>query len=61
MARFADGDGQRGGQAALPGAAEGGVGDDARRHLHVGVGQHDDGVLGAALGLHALAVGRAPA
>ena len=32
-----------------------------RGHLEVGVGQHDDRVLGAALALHALAVGRGAA
>jgi hypothetical protein len=55
------GDGQRRGQAALPGVAKGAVGDDAGGQRHVGVGQDDDRVLGAALRLHALAVGRSPA
>ena len=60
-ARLADGDGQRSRQAALPGAAEGAVGQDARGHLQVGVRQDHDRVLGAALALGALAVGRRPA
>ena len=55
----ANGDGQRRRQAALPGAAESAVGDDLRGRGQVGVRQHDDRVLGAALALRALAVGGA--
>ena len=57
LRRLGDGDDDRRRQAALAGAAERRVGDDLRRHVHVGVGQDDDRVLGAALALHALAVG----
>ena len=57
VARFADRDRQGDRQAALPGAAEGAVGDDLHCHLHVGIRQDDDRVLGPALGLGALAVG----
>ena len=53
---FADGDGQRGGQTALPRTAKGGIGRNAGRHFHVGIGQDDEGVFGAALRLHPLAV-----
>jgi hypothetical protein len=41
----------------LAGAAEGAVGEDAGGHVHVGVGEDDGGVLGAALALGAFAVG----
>src|SRR5260370_34394727 len=60
-ARLADGDGDRCRQAALTGTAEGRVGDDTRRHLHVGVGQDDRCVLRASLALRALAIGRCAA
>ena len=57
LLRFADGDRDRDGEAALPGATEGAVADDLRGHRHVGVGKNDDVILGAALALRALAVG----
>ena len=57
--RFADGDGDADGEAALPGASEGRVGDDLGGGFRVGVGQYDDVVFCAALALHALAAGGA--
>ena len=45
-------------EAALPGASKCGVGNDFRRGLLIGVGQHDDVILGAALALHTLAACR---
>ena len=52
--RFADGDRDADGEAALTGAAEGGVGNDLSGGFGIGVGQNDDMVFGAALALHAL-------
>ena len=57
LRRFVHRDHDRRRQAALPGAAERGVGDDARGHRHVRVRQDHDRVLGPALRLRALAVG----
>ena len=58
VVRFAHRDGDGDGEAALAGASEGAVADDARGHVDVGVRQDDDVVLGAGLALHALAVRR---
>ena len=47
-------DGDR--EAALARASEGAVGDDLRGQFHIGIGEDDDMVLGAALALHSFAV-----
>jgi len=54
LLRFAHGDSHRDCQAALPGASEGAVRDDLRSHIHVRVGEDDDGVLRASLTLSPL-------
>ena len=51
-----DGDERRDGHAALAGGAEAGVDGGVGGQVEVGVGQHDHVVLGAAEGLHPLAV-----
>ncbi len=55
--RFADGYRDRDCETTLAGAAEGAVADDLGCHLHVGVGENDYVILGAALALSALSVG----
>jgi hypothetical protein len=55
---FINGDEDRRCQAALSRAAERRVRDDLCGHVHVGVGQDDDGVLRSPLTLHPLAVCR---
>src|SRR5258708_40261191 len=60
-ARLADGDGHRGGEAGLTGAAKGRVGDEAGSHLHIGIRQDNDRVLGPTRALGTLAVGCRPA
>ena len=55
LLRFADSDGDRHGQAALAGAAEGTVADDAGGGFEIGVGQDDDMVLRSTLALDAFA------
>ena len=52
----AHGDSHRTRQTALARAPERAVGHDADRHFDIGVGQHDDRVLRAALALRAFAV-----
>src|SRR5579863_1826474 len=53
--RFADRDSDRDCEATLTGASKSAVADDLRGHGHVGVGEHDDVILGSALALAALA------
>ena len=55
--RFANGDGNGNGKAALAGAAKRAVADDLRCKLHVCIGQDDHMILCAALALHAFATG----
>ena len=57
LLRFADGDRDGDGEAALAGAAEGAVADDLRGHGHVGIGEHDNMIFGSALALGTFAVG----
>src|SRR6266404_4849050 len=56
--RLANRDGDRNGEASLARASERAVADDLRRQLHVGIGENNHVILGAALALHALAAGR---
>jgi hypothetical protein len=42
-------------------AAKRGIGDDGGGHLHIGIGQHNHRILGAALALGAFAIRRRPA
>src|SRR5467141_3184608 len=55
--RFANCDGNGNCKAALARAAEGAVADDLCGQLHVGIGEHNDVILRAALALHTLAAG----
>ena len=55
--RFANGDGDGNGEAALAGAAERAVADDLRGEFHVRIGKNDDVIFRAALALHAFAAG----
>ena len=55
--RFANGDGNGNGEAALPCATKCAVADDLRRQIHVRIRQNDDVILRSALALHALAAG----
>ncbi len=57
--RFADGDGDADGEAALAGASEGRVGNDLGGGFLVGIGQDHDVIFCAALALHAFAACRA--
>ncbi len=57
--RFADGNGDADGEAALACAAKRRVGNDLGGCFRIGIGQDDDVVLSASLALHALAAGRA--
>ena len=60
-ASFANCDRHRGCQTALTCAAKGRVGNDAGSHVHIGIRQYDDRILGASLALGALTVGCCPA
>ncbi len=60
LLRVTDRDSYRHRQAALTRTTEGAVADDLRRHVHVGIRQNDDVILGAALALCTLSVRTGP-